>query len=118
MYMRKLNFNLTSSAENVTTFSLYKRKILNPPPYQNGCLLAFFACLNPLLNQFFSENFGLLTQKQGGGSYIGGGFIHETLLYRIYHNYYIIHIYHKYIIHIMLIRLYNFRIIDMYVFHN
>ena len=79
MYMRKLNFYVTASAENKTTFSLYKRKILNPPPYQNGCLLAFFACLNPLLNQFFSENFGLLVSKTRG-VYIGG-FIHETLLY-------------------------------------
>ena len=65
MYTLKLNFYLTASAEYKTTFSLYKRKILNPPPYQNG-LLVFFACLNPLLNQFFSENFGLLVSKTRG----------------------------------------------------
>ena len=72
MYMRKLNFYLTSSAENMTTFSLYKRKILNPPPYQIGCLLAHFACLNPLLNRFFSEIFLLACTKNMGWFYIGG----------------------------------------------
>ena len=63
MYMRRLNFYLTSRAENKTTFSLYKRKIINPTPYQNGqnsCSLAHFSCLNNFSQKFFA----CLYQKQ------------------------------------------------------
>jgi len=70
MYMRKLNFYLSASAENKTTFSLYKRKIPKPPPYQNGCLLAFFGVFYlskpPSLINFSQKILACLYQKQGG----------------------------------------------------
>ena len=74
MRMRKLNFYLTSSAENMTKFSLYKRKIVNPPslPTLPKTLLACMFCLPkpPSLIDFSQKILACLLKNKG--VYIGG----------------------------------------------